>query len=60
MSKRNPPQPQRRALGKEYRPKAYKPQFALGVFCRDEADQIRLWRKLSRSLAPRQVKVLVI
>lgn len=60
MSKRNPPQPPRRVLGKEYRPKVYKPAFALGVFCLDETDQRRLWAKLSRSLAPRQVKVMVI
>lgn len=60
MSKRNPPQTPRRVLGKEYRPKVYKPAFALGVFCLDETDQRRLWAKLSSSLAPRQVKVMVI
>lgn len=60
MSKRTPPQPPRKALGKEYRPKVYKPQFALGVFCQDEADQRRLWAQLSRKLAPRQVKVMVV
>ena len=60
MSKRSPPQPPRRALGTEYRPKVYKPQFALGVFCLNESDQRRLWRRLSSSLAPRQVKVMVI
>lgn len=60
MSKRQPPQPPRRVLGKEYRPKVYRPKFCLGVFCRDEPDQLRLWRRLSRSLAPREIKVMVI
>ena len=58
--KRNPPQPPRRALGKEYRPKVYNPSFCLGIFCRDEADQRTLLDQLSKTLAPREIKVMVI
>jgi len=46
--------------GKEYKDVAYKPQFALGVLCSDEAEQKRLHRKLTRNLPGKDVKVLVI
>jgi hypothetical protein len=36
------------------------PQFALGVMCTSESDQQQLLEQLQRSLAGREIKVLVI
>lgn len=47
-------------LGKPYQARAYHPQFALGIMCQSEPEQIRLHRRLSRILPGREVKVLVI
>lgn len=47
-------------LGKTYRETKYKPQFAIGLVCLDERDQQRLYRRLSRLLPGREIKVLVI
>jgi len=49
-----------RALGKDYQAVGYKPQFALGILCRDEAEQQDLHRRLSKLLPGKEVKVLVI
>jgi len=49
-----------KALGKEYRDLPYKPQFGLGIVCRDEAEQRRMYSRLVRMFPGRDVKVLVI
>jgi len=46
-------------LGKKYQDATYKPQYALGIMCRDEADQATLHSRLNRQLK-RDIKVLVI
>lgn len=38
----------------------YRPQFAIGIVCRDEADQQRIFRRAGRFARGRDVKVLVI
>jgi hypothetical protein len=48
------------ALGRTYRDVAYRPQFAIGILCKDEADQIRLHHRLLRHVGKRDLKVLVI
>jgi hypothetical protein len=52
--------PRARALAREYQGVTYRPQFALGLICRDEADQRRLYPRLLRLAGAREVKVLVI
>lgn len=47
-------------LGREYLDVAYTPKFALGLLCADERDQQRCFRRLSRLLPNREIKVLVI
>lgn len=37
----------------------YKQQFGIIVICRDEADQAKLFRKLQRDLAGRELRVVV-
>lgn len=49
-----------RVLGRDYKDAAYNPQFALGLFCRDEQEQRDLHRKLARLLPGKEIKVLVI
>lgn len=49
-----------RALGKDYQAVGYKPQFALGIICRDESEQQDLHRRISQLLPGKEVKVLVI
>ena len=46
--------------GREYRDAAYKPQFALGIICRDERDQQHLFSRARRFAPGRDVKVLVL
>lgn len=47
-------------LGKTYRDLPYKPQFGLGIVCRDEADQRRIYARLLKLFPGRDVRVLVI
>jgi len=47
-------------LGKQYQGLAYRPKFALGILCRDEAEQQDLHARLTKLLPGREVKVLVI
>ena len=54
------PLPRRVALNKSFAGSTYRPQFALGVMCRDEADQASLHGCLRGLLAGREIKVLVI
>jgi len=49
-----------RVLDKDYKDLPYKPQFALGILCLDEEEQIKLHRKLRRLLPGKEVKVLAI
>ena len=49
-----------RALGRVFTAENYKPQFALGIVCSDEADQRSLHAQLSGVLPTREVRVLVI
>lgn len=49
-----------KVLGKPYQDAAYRPQFAIGIVCRDEADQQRLFRRVGRVARGRDLKVLVI
>lgn len=49
-----------KVLGREFRDAQYKPQFALGIVCHDEADQQRLFRRVQKHAPGRDVKVLVI
>ena len=58
--KKRAPLTRRVALKKTFTGATYHPQFALGVMCRDEADQAGLHRQLSSTLAGREIKVLVI
>lgn len=48
------------ALGKTYHDAAYRPQFALGIVCRNERDQQQLFKRIGRIAAGRDVKVLVL
>jgi len=49
-----------RVAGREFRDVAYKPQFAIGIVCRDEADQQKIFQRVGRFAAGRDVKVLVL
>lgn len=49
-----------RVLGKEFRDEGYRPQFAIGIVCRDEQDQQNLFQRVGRIASGRDVKVLVI
>lgn len=55
-------QPRRRAraCGREYTETNYRPAYALGVFCADEADQAAQFRRLRELYPERDIKVLVI
>jgi hypothetical protein len=46
--------------GRVHKGAVYRAQFALGIMCRDEADQRQLFGELSRTLGERDIKVLVI
>lgn len=46
--------------GRVHKGAIYRPQFAVGIVCRDEADQQALFKKLAADLDGREVKVLVI
>ena len=46
--------------GRVHKGAIYKPQFAIGILCRDEQDQQDLYRELAPRMAGREVKVLVI
>jgi hypothetical protein len=46
--------------GRVHKGAIYRPQFAIGIMCRDEADQKALFGDLSRRLSGREIKVLVI
>lgn len=48
------------ADGRIHKAAVYRPQFAIGILCRDEADQRALFGDLSKRLAGRELKVLVI
>jgi len=48
------------AAGRSYRDQGYQPQYALGIVCRDEQDQISLHKKVRRITGERDVRVLVI
>jgi hypothetical protein len=47
-------------LGKTYTEAAYRPQYAIGIVCHDEADQQQLFRRVGRVARGRDLKVLVI
>ena len=49
-----------RVLSKDYQAVGYKPQFALGILCRDEDEQQDLHKRLTRLMPGKEVKVLVI
>jgi hypothetical protein len=55
-------QPRRtvRVLSREYKETGYRPEFALGLKCKDEREQLRLHRRLRRLLPGVDIKVLVI
>lgn len=59
---RRPSAPRRKAsaLGKTYVAKTYQPQYALGIVCRGEADQRRLFVRVRKLVGDRDVKVLVL
>jgi len=46
--------------GRVHKGAVYRPQFAIGIMCRDEADQRALYGDLAARLAGREIKVLVI
>lgn len=46
--------------GRVHKGAIYKPQFAIGILCRDEADQRTLFKDLTARMGGREVKVLVI
>ena len=46
--------------GRVHKGAIYKPQFAIGILCRDEQDQRALFNDLSARVGGREVKVLVI
>ena len=48
------------ATGRTYRDLGYHPQYAIGIICRSEPDQISLHRRISTVAGDREVKVLVI
>jgi len=49
-----------RVLGKDYKDEGYQPQFAIGIVCRDEADQQKIFQRVGRIAPGRDVKVLVL
>lgn len=49
-----------RVRGKEYRDVPYKPQYALGIICAGEAEQLALHASLTALLPAHEIKVLVI
>lgn len=55
-------QPRRhvRACGREYVETPYRPSYALGIICADEADQAEQFRRLRAILPNHELKVLVI
>lgn len=48
------------AAGRTYKDTAYRPQFALGIMCKDEAHQVNLHARLSRRFPGLDLRVLVI
>lgn len=48
------------ASGRSYRDLGYTPQYALGIVCRDERDQISLHQQVRKLTGDRDVRVLVI
>ena len=46
--------------GRIHKGAIYRPQFAIGIMCRDEADQRAMFSDLSARLSGREIKVLVI
>jgi hypothetical protein len=60
LSSRRAPRRTVRVLGKEFKDSAYQPQFALGMLCASEREQIQIHRRLLRVLPGKDIKVLVI
>lgn len=46
--------------GRVHKGAVYRPQFAIGIMCRDEADQRALYGRLRLRMSGREIKVLVI
>jgi len=49
-----------RVLGKEFVETVYKPSYAIGILCRDEAEQQALFTRVAAVAPGHDIKVLVI
>jgi len=48
------------ACGRAYVETAYHPSYALGIVCRDESEQRKLFARLRKIVPEHEIKVLVI